>query len=223
MRKILDAKYKKLDLNKVITKQCQQINTKEWKRLLSLLRKSEYLFDGMLGTWNTTPVYLELKDDVKPVWLQPYPVPSLHEEMFRKKVKRLVILGVLEEANDSEWGAPLFDQPKAKINPVRFLSDFWNLNRQLKRKPYLMSKWREMLLNLEGFQYDASLDLHMVYYQIHLSKQASNLCTNILPWQKYRYKCLKWRLVNPQTFYRRKWTKFSVDLNLSNHTSTIYW
>ena len=55
--------------------------------------------------------------------------------MFRKEVKILVSLGVLEEANDSEWGATSFDQPKAKTNCVRLLSDFRNLNRQLKRKP----------------------------------------------------------------------------------------
>ena len=57
-------------------------------------------------------------------------------------------LGVLKEANDPEWGAPSFAQPKAKTNCVRFLSDFWNLNRRLKRKPYPMQKIREMLLNL---------------------------------------------------------------------------
>ena len=68
--------------------------------------------------------------------------------MFRKEVEILVRLGVLEEANESELGAPSFAQPKAKTNRVRFLSDFWNLNRQLNRKPYPMPKISEMLLNL---------------------------------------------------------------------------
>ena len=45
----------------------------------------EYLFDGTLGTRDTTPVELELKDDKKPVWLWPYPVPRVHKEMFRKE------------------------------------------------------------------------------------------------------------------------------------------
>ena len=90
----------------------------------------------------------------------------------------------LEEANDSEWGAPSFAQPKPKTNCVRFLSDFWNLNRQLRCKPYSMPKIREMLLNLEGFQYATSLDLNLFYYHIRLSNQASNLCTIILSWGK---------------------------------------
>ena len=66
MRRILDAKYKKSDHNKFMTKQCQHLNTKKQEILLSVLQKYEYLFDSKLGTWNTTPVYLELKDDVKP-------------------------------------------------------------------------------------------------------------------------------------------------------------
>ena len=44
--------------------------------------------------------------------------------MFRNKVERLVSLGVLEEANDSKWVAPSFAQPKAKNDPIRFLSAF---------------------------------------------------------------------------------------------------
>ena len=57
---------------------------------------------------------LELKDDVNPVCLQPYPVLRVHKAMFRKESERLVKLGVLEEANDSEWGAPSFAEQIAK-------------------------------------------------------------------------------------------------------------
>ena len=78
---------------------------------------------------------------------------------------------MLEEVNDSEWGALSFFQPKAKTNCVRFLSDFWNLNMQLKCKPYPIPKIREMILNLEGFQYTKSLELNMGYYHIRLIEQ----------------------------------------------------
>ena len=107
-----------------------------------LLRKFEDLFGGTFFTWNITTVDLELKDDAKPVCSQPYPVLTVHEAMFRKEVKRLVNLGVLEEANDSEWESPPFAQPKAKTNRVIFLIDLRNLNSQLKVKPYLIPKIR---------------------------------------------------------------------------------
>ena len=73
------------------------------------------IFYGTLGTWNTTLVELELKDDEKPVFLRTYSVPRMNETMFIKEVKRLVKLGVVGEANDSEWGAPYFAQPKEKL------------------------------------------------------------------------------------------------------------
>ena len=102
--------------------------------------------------------------------------------MFRKETDILVLLGVLEEGNESEWGAPSFVHPTPKTDRKRFLGHFWNLNRQLKRKPYPMPKIREIVVNLEGFQYATSLELCMGYYNIRFIKEASNLCIIILPW-----------------------------------------
>ena len=78
----------------------------------------------------------------------PYPVPKVHKEMFKQEVENLVILGVLDLANDSEWLAPSFVKPKPKSNQVRFLSEFRNLNKQLNKKQYSMPKINEMLLKL---------------------------------------------------------------------------
>ena len=66
--------------------------------------------------------------------------------MFRGEVKRLVILKEIKHANEPEWVANSFAQPKAKTIRVILLSDYWNLNRQLKCKTNLMSKICEMLL-----------------------------------------------------------------------------
>ena len=64
-----------------------------------------------------------------------------------------------------------------------------------------MPEIREMLLNLEGFQFATSLDLNMGYYHICLSNQASNLCNIILPWVKYKYKRPPMGIFNsPDTF-----------------------
>ena len=89
MRSILGAKYEKSDLNKVMTEQCQHLKTEGNEQLVIVLKKYEDLFYGTLGTCNTTPVYLELRDDVKPVCSLPYPVTRVHESMFRRKSKDL--------------------------------------------------------------------------------------------------------------------------------------
>ena len=66
---------------------------------LKLLQRFEYFFGGTLGTWKTDPVDLDLKEDVKSIFLRPYPVPKLHEEMFKNEVERLFLLVVLKVAN----------------------------------------------------------------------------------------------------------------------------
>ena len=125
--------------------------------------------------------------------MQPYPVPKVHEKIFKKEVERLFLLVFLEVENDSEWGALSFAQPKLKSNQVSSLSDFRNLNKQLKRKPYPMPKNNEMLLKLEGFQYAMSLDLNMGYYYIRLRKMqvtyvrllslGENIDTSVYQWE----------------------------------------
>ena len=73
--------------------------------------------------------------------------------MFKREGVSLIVLGVLEKENDPVWGAPYFSQSKAITDIVRLLSDFRNLNRQMRCKPHQMSKIRKMLLNLKGFKY----------------------------------------------------------------------
>ena len=119
---------------------------------------------------------------MKLIYLRPYPVPKVHEDIFKKEVERSVLLGVLEIANDPEWRAPSFSQPKPKSNRVRILSDFINLNKLSYCKPYTMPNINEMLLKLEGFQFAMSLDLNMRYYYIQISKNTSKLCRIIILW-----------------------------------------
>ena len=60
--------------------------------------------------------------------------------MFKIRLQGLFLLVFLEQANISPWGYPSFTQPKPKSNQVNFLSDFRNLNKQLKIKAYTMPK-----------------------------------------------------------------------------------
>ena len=66
--------------------QCQHLRPNEQERLLHILETFESLFDGTLGMWKTYPVNLDLKDDVTHMCSRPYPVPRLHEDIFRKEV-----------------------------------------------------------------------------------------------------------------------------------------
>ena len=58
---------------------------------------------------------------------------------------------------------------------LQFISDFRNLNSQIKHEPYPMKKIQEMIHNIEGFKYDASLDLNMGYFHITISEDEKSL------------------------------------------------
>ena len=63
---IFENKYCPADLNKIVA-ECTHLNSNEQGQLLQLLQRYEDLFDGTLGTWQTDPVDLELKEpNVKP-------------------------------------------------------------------------------------------------------------------------------------------------------------
>ena len=107
------------------------------------------------------------------------------------EVERLVQIGVLKKINRSEWAAPTFIIPK-KDGTVRFISDFREVNKRIKRKPYPIPNIQDLLLKLEGFQYGTSLDLNMGYYHIELSPDSKRICTIVLPWGNMNIRDSQW-------------------------------
>jgi hypothetical protein len=69
-----------------------------------------------------------------------------------------------------------------------FLSNFWEVNKRLVRKPFPIQKISTIMQELEGFTFATALDLNMGYYTIRLDPDASQICTIIFPWGKYSYK-----------------------------------
>ena len=79
LRVILDAKYEKVDLHKVMEIQCQHLTVTKCNELLKLLHKSKELFDVTPVTWKTDPLVTKLKYNVNELCWRPYPVPKLHK------------------------------------------------------------------------------------------------------------------------------------------------
>jgi len=130
------------------------------------------------------PVSIELKDGAKPSNGRPYPIPQIHKATLMKEIDRLVSIGVLKRQTSSEWASPTFIIPKKDMT-VRTISDFWELNKRIIRKPYPIPKISTMLQELEGFTYAMALDLNMGYYTIRLDPRAVEMFTIIFPWGKY--------------------------------------
>ncbi len=209
--RILDANYKKADLQAIVRDNCTHLSSNDQIRLLRLLTEFESLFDGTLGAWRTTPVTFELKEGAKPYHGRSFPIPHFHKETIMKEVNRLLELDVLEWQPLSEWAAPSFIQAK-KNGTVRFLTDFRELNKRIVRKPFPLPKISTVLQELEGFTYATSLDLNMGYYTIRLDPTASRICTIIFPWGKYSYKRLPMGVSGSPDIFQSKMSELMAAL-----------
>ena len=83
--RILDAKYEKADLPKIVS-DYNHISTNQKQQLLRLLQKHETLFDGTLGTWKGSTYDIELKDNVKPYHARAFNMPKSIEKTMKLEV-----------------------------------------------------------------------------------------------------------------------------------------
>ena len=74
LKDILDAKYKKADLDKVVEEN-SHLTPDQKHQLHSVLTKFTDLFDGTLGKWNMGAYDIELRPDATPYHAKPYPIP----------------------------------------------------------------------------------------------------------------------------------------------------
>jgi hypothetical protein len=168
------------------------------------------LFDGTIGDWKTKPVSFQLKGGVSPYHGQAFPVPKIHKDTIMKEVERLCKLGVLERQPAAEWALPSFIIPK-KDKTVCFLSDFWEVNKRLVRKPFPIPKISTVLQEIEG-SFATALDLNMGYYTIRLDPDVSKICTIIFPWGKYSYKQLPMGIAGSPDIFQGKMVELMESL-----------
>ena len=83
--KILDANYKKADINETVGGY-KHLSEKQRSKLKSLLYRYKELFDGTLGDWKTDPVNVQLKEGARPFNMKPYPVPHIHIKTLKKEI-----------------------------------------------------------------------------------------------------------------------------------------
>ena len=144
---------------------------------------------------------LNLKKGLNLYHSRPFPVPKVHEHTLKVELDRLVKLKMLKQINASKWAAPTFVNEK-KDATIRFISDFRELNKCIKCKPFPIPKIQDLLLKLEGFQHATSLNLNMGYYHIELMPVSKRLCTIIMPWGKYNMNIFLWVFVIAPTSFK---------------------
>ena len=168
--KILDANYTKVDIDAMVEKLDVKRDIK--RKLSKTLKHFKTLFGGGLEKVATKTINLEIKEGTKPYATTYYNVPKMYEKYFRKEVDRMVDNDILEcntHSSDSQWAAPLFSQAM-KTGDIQVLTDFREMNKRIKQKPFPLPQIMELLQKIEKFESAMALYLSQGYYNIPLSK-----------------------------------------------------
>ena len=139
-------------------------------------------------------------------------MPKAFKKITKKECTWFYDIEVFEEVNHSQWAAPSFVQPK-KTGYVRVLTDFWELNKVLIRKPNPIPKIKDLLQKMEKFKYATALDLSMGYYHKPLDEYSQNLCTIILLWGKFKYKKLPMGIASAPAIFQEVTNKLLDNLD----------
>jgi len=185
---IKDADYHRTNSAKLV-KSLNHLSPAKQQRVHCLLSVHKILFSGKLCSYPKRKVHLELKPDAVPFHGKAYSVPIIHQETYRKELQRLVDIGVLARAYESEWAAPTFIIPK-KDGTVRVVTDFRRLNQWIARKEFPLPRIPDLICRCSSYAYVTLLNVSMQYYTFVMEEESANLCTIVTLFGKYKYLCL---------------------------------
>lgn len=134
------------------------------------------VFEELLGEFNVNKVSLRVEENALPIFCKARPLPLAWKSKVETKLKDLIKSGVLERADNSDWGTPLV--PILKPNgDLRICGDYKvALNKCLLDFRYPLPRIDEIFASLEGGELFTRLNLFNAYNQLVLGDESQLLC-----------------------------------------------
>ena len=130
-----------------------------------------------LGKYRGPKMHISPGPGVKPIYLRARPVPFAKQARIEAELKRLVDIGVLTPADQSDWATPIVTVDKSD-GKLRICGDYRStVNTVVKPEGYPLPTLDQAFAKLAGGVLFSKLDLTMAYNQVEVDESTSALLT----------------------------------------------
>ena len=153
-------------------------------------------------------IHLTLKENAHPIHCTDFPVPRTQVEVFKKECERLCKEDVLEPVGATEHAYPTFIIPKMD-GTVRWVSDFWELNQNLRCHIYSLPQKQNVLHSWPGYKLFTKIDFSMCITPLNLMMQVRNFAWLLQPSGSSDSNACPWEYCKRRICAKKWWRVFS--------------
>lgn len=138
---------------------------------------------------------------MEPIRSRPYRLTWEEEKYLQEELTRLLDLGLISPSN-GQWTSPIFFVKK-KDGQLRLVVDYRKLNDRTIKDAYPLPQIDNLLDSMGGARVFSTLDAASGYWQIPLSKEASERSGFVCPFGTFTWNVMSFGLTSaPSTFQR---------------------
>ena len=184
-------------------------------RLDTLLKEYETQFikdETSIGTTPITEMTINTGDS-EPVSQKPYTIAMKNYQWVKDKIEKLLTAKVIHSSRSS-WSAPIIVVPKGDRGK-HLVINYRTLNKVTRKFTWPMPKMEDIFSKLNGAKYFSTLDLRAGYHHINLDKSSIPKTAFNLPFGKYEYVKVPFRLAEAQAYFQELMTRTLKDFDFT--------
>lgn len=199
-----------IEINSKILDPDKEVKVSKWEeietsdQLCKMLKvKFPNVVDNALGHCTKMKASLQLKDDVKPVFIRKRPVPVGVENMIKEELDRLERSNVIKSVEFSDWSAPIVAIKKKNGN-LRICADFsTGLNERLELNRHPLPSPESIYNAVQNCKIFSHIDLADAYLQIELDEKSKKLVTINTHLGLYEYQRLPFGVKSAPSIFQK--------------------
>jgi hypothetical protein len=153
-----------------------------------------------------------LQENAQPVVHNARKIPLTLKSELKAELNRLERFKIIEKVNEpTDWVNPLVlvRKPSGKL---RICLDPKQLNKYIKRQHYQVPLIEELLTELNRATVFSGVDADQGFYQIHLNKTSSKVCTFATPFGRYKFNRLPFGIVSAPEIFQKEFKEIFKDI-----------